>query len=478
MADTQLYQLTIAELADGYRSRKFSPVEVAQALLQRIEQMNDRLGAYITVAAGPALTAAREAEEALAKGGGRGLLHGVPIGLKDLIDTQSMPTTWGTAFRRGQAADEDAPVAKRLMQAGAVIIGKHNMLEFAMGGMDHNPHYGVSRNPWGLERFPGGSSTGTAVAVAAGLCPAGVGTDTGGSVRQPSSYCGITGLKTTNGLVSTRGVFPLAASADTVGPMARSVEDAVFMLQAMAGYEPSDPTSVQRTAVDYLAAIRQTSLGDLRVGVDRAWVEEGADDEIVKLWEQAIAVLQELGASIVEVTIPAPHDLRDMYRDIVNYEAARVHQKQFEIHGHEYGPESRARMETGLAITDRAYREAQVQRRQITAAVERLLTEVNVLALPTQPTVAPLLGSETAWFKGQSISVTPIRGRFNHLASFTKLPGLSVPMGFTSEDLPVGLQIVAPAFEDATSLRVGHSYQRATDWHRRPSPVMAGAISV
>ena len=476
MLDTPLFYLTIAELATGYRSRKFSPVEVTEAYLQRIQQLNDKLSAYITVAGDLAMAAAKEAERALAKGGDVGPLHGVPIGLKDLIDTKDMPTTWGAAFRRGQPAEEDAPLVKGLLQAGAIIIGKHNLLEFAMGGIDHNPHYGVIHNPWDLERFAGGSSSGTAAAVAAGLCAGGVGTDTGGSVRQPSAYCGITGLKTTHGLVNIRGVFPLGISADTAGPMVRSAEDAALMLQAMTGYEPSGPAGTQRGPVDYATALRRTSLKGVRVGVDRAWVEEGTDDEVLELWKQALAALEDLGATVDDVTIPIPHDLRDMYRDIVNYEALQAHRELFEVHGHEYGPEAKNRMESGRTVTDEAHQAALLRRQEIAADVEQLLTKVDVLAMPTQPSTAPFLGSGTARFNGELISIAAIRGRFSHLASFTRLPGLSLPMGFNSEGLPAGLQIVAPVFDEATALRVGHAYQQATAWHRRHPPVGAGDV--
>jgi aspartyl-tRNA(Asn)/glutamyl-tRNA(Gln) amidotransferase subunit A len=455
MGDSSLYYMTIGELTEGYRSRKFSPVEVVESYLDRIGHLNDRLGAFISVADEQAGIEARQAEKNFQKGSEPGELEGIPIGLKDLIDTKTLPTTWGANFRRGVFAEDDAVLVKGLLQQGAIIIGKHNLLEFAMGGIDYNPHYGVIRNPWNLERFAGGSSSGTAAAVAAGLCAGGVGTDTGGSVRQPSSHCGITGLKTTHGLVSVDGVFPLGKTADTAGPMARSAEDAAIILGAMVG-----------DSGQYISPLKDLSLDGVRIGVDRAWVEEGTDDEVFDLWAQALLVLKDLGAALIDITIPEPKDLRNVYRDIVNYEAFNFHKELFRLHGHEYGPEALRRMESGQTVTDEAHKAALKLKKEITARADGLFQTVDAIAFPTQPTTAPLLGSEMARFKGGMTSVPAIRARFSHFASFTGFPGLTVPIGFNSEGLPAGLQIVRPAFGEALGFRVGHAYQQSTDWHK------------
>jgi len=468
MVDESLCYLPITDLMVGYQSRQFSPVDVTEAYLRRIDQTNGVLHAYITVIPKDARIAARAAEDALLKSDDRGALHGIPLGLKDIIDQAGLPTTAGTSFRRDRAPD-DARVVRHLRRAGAVLLGKHNLLEFAMGGTDGNPHFGVAPNPWNLERFAGGSSSGTAAAVAAGLAAAGLGSDTGGSIRQPAAYCGITGLKPTHGLVSMLGVFPVAPSSDTVGPMTRSVADAAFVLQAITvGEEPG--SNLGPPPADYVSALTGGSLNTFRVGVDRPWVEQSADRDVVVAWEDTLKVLEDAGVAVVDVTIPEPRDLRAIYRDVVAYEAFQTHRASLMMHGDQYGSATRTRLEEGRRVPVQDYRRALESTRVLRADIDKLWSVVSVLLLPTQPTVAPRLGSQVAVLNDTETSVLPIRGRFTHLASLTGLPSLTIPAGFSREGLPVGVQMIGRAFGEPTLFRLGHAYQQATDWHlRRPS---------
>ena len=393
----------------GYRSRQFTPLEVTDAYLRRIDQTNGALHAYITVLSEEARIAARAAADSLLKSDNRGALHGIPLGLKDIIDYAGSPTTAGAVFRRDHRATQDAQVVRHLRKAGAVILGKHNLLEFAMGGADRNPHFGVTPNPWNLQRFAGGSSSGTAAAVAAGLAAAGLGSDTGGSIRQPAAYCGITGFKPTHGLVSTLGIFPVAPSADTVGPMTRTVDDAALLLQGMLVDEKVP--ALHLPPADYVSALTRGSLDAFRVGVDRSWVEQSADREVVVVWEDALKVLVEAGVSVVDVTLPEPKDLGALYRSVVGYEAFQTHRASLAMHGDQYGSAARIRLEEGRRVPAQDYRRALESTRMLRAEVDKLWPVVTVLSLPTQPTVAPRLGSQVAVMNGTETSVLPLRAR-------------------------------------------------------------------
>jgi Asp-tRNA(Asn)/Glu-tRNA(Gln) amidotransferase A subunit family amidase len=471
MSDESLCYLPIIELLAGYRSRTFTPLEVTDAYLRRIDQTNGILHAYVSVLPEDARTAARTAADARLESDDPRSLSGVPLGLKDIIDYAGVPTTAGAVFRRDHRAVADAPVTHHLRQAGAVILGKHNLLEFGMGGADGNLHFGITPNPWDLQRFAGGSSSGTAAAVAAGLAAAGLGSDTGGSIRQPAAYCGITGLKPTHGLVSMQGIFPVAPSADTVGPMTRSVADAALILKAITSDEQRRP-NLTLSITDYVAALTRGSLERFKIGIDRSWVEQNADREVVAAWEDALAVLVDLGVSVVNVSIPEPKDLSALYRDIVGYEAYQLHRVSLETHRDQYSSAARARLEEGRQVPEQNYRRALELTRVIRREVDQLWPVISVLLLPTQPTVAPRLGSQVALLNDTETSVLPIRGRFTHLASLTGLPSLSIPAGFSREGLPVGIQLLSQAWGETTLLRLGHAYQQMTDWHLRRPPAL------
>lgn len=452
-----LHYLTIADAARAIEAGSLSPVELTEAYLHRIGALDSTLGAYITVTAALARKAALEAEDAIGKGKYIGQLHGIPIGLKDLIDTAGIPTTWGTEWRRGVTAERDAVVTNRLADAGAVLLGKHALLEFAMGGVDHNAHYGYTRNPWNVDCFPGGSSSGTGSAVSAGLAAGGLGTDTGGSVRQPASYCGIVGLKPTNGLVNMEGIFPLSMSCDTVGPMARTAEDAAILLEGILGIQDGP----------YTGALASASLAGLRVGVPRAWITRDADEAVVAVIDAALAVFAGAGAEIVDVPLLPGDDTSTAYRGVTYYEAAAAHRSFFAEHATDYGSHVRQRLEDGQTITPAANAEAKAAASRLARDAERAMAGVDILALPTQPTPAPQFGQDQVTIAGEVFGMVAVRGRFTIPFNVYGWPGLSVPAGFAPDGLPVGLQLVGLPGRDAQLLAAGHAYQALTDWHQR-----------
>ncbi len=461
MNDSPFCYQTIAELICGYKANLFSPVEVIESHLERIQDLNNHLGAFINVSEDQSIALAKIAEKKFLRNEYTGKLEGIPIGLKDLIDTYDLPTTWGASFRRNTFASDDAYLVKQLRKHGAIIIGKHNLLEFAMGGIDYNPHYGATRNPWNMEHFSGGSSSGTGAAVAAGMSTAGIGTDTGGSIRHPSSHCGITGLRPTHGLISAQGVLPLGKTADSVGPMTRTVADIGIMLEAMLDSDLG--------GCDYTSALDLTDLEEIRIGIDPCWIEGVSHKEVLFLFRKAIEVFRNSGAVIIDIKIPEPKDLGFLYRDIVNYEAYRYHRTIFEASGSSYGPEACRRMESGRSVTDVEYNAALIKKQELTLAASDIFSRIDVMISPTQVQTAPKFqerSTETNLCSTESrTEFSSSMGAFLGFASFTGFPGLTIPMGFDSLRLPAGLQIVGPAFGEKTCLQVGHCYQMATNWH-------------
>ena len=460
MTNEPLYFQSIAAVAQAMRERTLSPVELTRAYLQRIDALDVTLASYITVTAERASADAQAAEAAITRGNYRGPLHGVPIGLKDLIDTAGITTTWGTGWRRGVAATSDALVAARLADAGAVLLGKHALLEFAMGGVDHNPHFGHTRNPWSLEHFPGGSSSGAGAAVSAGLAAGGLGTDTGGSIRQPASYSGIVGLKPTNGLVPMDGIFPMSISCDTVGPMTRTVEDNALLLDGMVA-EPGR----------YAGALGHGGLSGLTIGVPHAWIERDANADVAAAVLAGVEALRDAGAAIVDVALAPGEEDYAAYQGIVFYEAAATHRPLLAEHIEDYGAHVRTRLEGSAAITSADNAAAVAQAQRLTAKMTEGMAGVDVLVLPTQPTTAPAFGQDVVTIKGQVFQMVAVRGRFTIPFNLTGWPGLSVPTGFSPDALPIGMQLVAPANHEHLLFRVGHSYQLATDWHTQRPPV-------
>jgi aspartyl-tRNA(Asn)/glutamyl-tRNA(Gln) amidotransferase subunit A len=467
----ELTSLSLAEAAQLVRARKVSPVELTQECLARIERLGPKLNAFITVTEESALSQARAAEAEIARGEWKGPLHGVPIALKDNIETAGVRTTAGSAILNHFVPAQDAEVARRLRAEGAVILGKTNMHEFAYGGSSSISYFGAVRNPWGDsrtgERSPGGSSGGSAAAVAARLCYAAIGTDTGGSVRQPAAYCGIVGLKPTYGRVSTAGVIPLAWSLDHVGPLTRTVMDAALVLQTIAGYDPDDPASTPIAVPDYAAGIIPSTLS-LRLGILRAFFYDEAHPEIAAAMEEALRVLKKLTREQREVP-PLASDatytsVTRPYSTVLTAEAYEYHRENVAKSPDAYQPATLKRLRAGAEITPAAYMESRRRLEQIRHAMVDVFAEVDLLITPaiTVPpyTTAELTDPESA--RGKELQMLRNTRPINMLG----LPAISVPCGFTGDGLPIGMQIIGPPDGEEIVLRLAHAYEQATEWHK------------
>ena len=463
MDDATLCYRSIAELARDLRRGTLSPVEVTEASLRRIERLEPRLNAFIVVLAERALAEARQAERELRAGTSRGPLHGVPIALKDLVDVAGVPTTAGSGPRRDVLAATNATITRRLRAAGAVLIGKTNLHECAYGVTSANPHFGPVCNPWRLECVPGGSSGGSGAAVAAGLCAGAVGSDTGGSIRIPASLCGIVGLKPTYGLVSRAGVVALSWSQDHLGPMTRTVEDAALMLGALAGPDVRDPASANVESADYLTRLGH-GLAGLRVGVPRAYFWEQLDPAVERSTAAALGALERLGGRVREVDLPLMDEAMAAQQVISFAEAAAYHEADITSRPGAFGLDVRERLQAGLAVRAVDYLRAQRVRARLIEVMGAAMRGVDLLATPATPVVAPPIeGADAALLRGP---LTRCTGPFN----LTGLPALALPCGFTAEGLPIGLQFVGRAFNEATVLRAGHALEAALDltWRRPP----------
>jgi len=456
--------LSIAEAAELIAARKLSPVELTEALLRRIEALEGRVNAFITVDGDAAMAAARTAADEITKGVARGPLHGVPVALKDIFGVAGVRMTAGSKILAESAASEDAEATARLKAAGAVILGKLNLHEFAFGATGVNPHYGPARNPWDLERITGGSSSGSGASVASGECPAALGTDTGGSIRIPASMCGIVGLKPTYGRVSKRGVLPLSWSLDHVGPMTRTVEDAGIILQAIAGRDDADASTRDEPLPDYNQTVRVGVQG-LRIGVPKQFFFENVDAEVESAVRSALSLLEAMGAVIIEVDAPLISEIPGGVTAIMLPEALAYHQKWMTERPDDYGDDVRYRLELGATFLAVHYVQAQ-RRREMAVAAWRaeVFSKVEIIATPTTPITARLI-------EEGDLQVTFNLIRFTNPLNFLGVPAISVPCGFTGEGLPVGLQLAGRWWDEATVLRAAHTYEQATDWHQRRPPL-------
>lgn len=470
MASDELTRLSIAEAGDQLRRRAISPVELARAYLDRIQRQDGDLLAYITVLQAEALAAAAAAEEEIAQGRYRGPLHGIPVALKDLVMTRGIRTTCGSRILREWVPDADATVVTRLGQAGAVLLGKLNMHEFAYGPTGVNPHYGTPRNPWDPTRVPGGSSSGSGVAVAAGLAAGALGTDTGGSVRIPAALCGIVGLKPTYGRVSRAGVIPLAWSLDHVGPMTRTVADAAILLTVLAGRDPADPSTADVPVPDYRHALTQSVRG-LRLGLPKELFFERLDPEVRAAVLAAAQSLTGLGATLEEVPLPRiPHAGPASFA-IIASEATAYHEGYLKTRAAEYGADVRARLTTGQFVLAAQYLKAQRARQVIRAEVDAALTRVDALLFPTTPIPAPPVEAREVTLDGLTEDARWWLVRCTRPMNVTGHPALSVPCGFTSGGLPVGLQIVGRYFDEAMLLRIGYALEAVSPTRDRRPPL-------
>ena len=446
--------MSAAETSELIRSSQVSPVEVTQACLSRIAALNPELNAFITVTEEMALAQAREAEAEIQRGRWRGPLHGIPLGFKDLIDVAGVRTTAGSAVFEHHVPTEDAEVVRRLKAAGAVIIGKHNLHECAYGGSGVISRYGPARNPKDHQRITGGSSSGSAAAVAAGLCYGALGSDTAGSIRLPAAFCGIVGFKPTYGLVSIRGVIPLSWSYDHVGPIARTVTDAAMILQVIAGYDPDDFTSRNYPAADYAGAVGKRSR-KLRVGMPRAVFYDGMDSEVQPAIDAALRVITKISADVREVTIPVDAD-----RTVARAESYVFHQPNLAEHAGQYDPETLRRINTGADVTVSQYVQKLNELKLLRRRAGEFFQEVDVLVTPTTPVPPPLLAelqADMPRLRERELVMLRNTRPFNVLG----LPAISVPCGLTSAGLPVGLQIAGPPGGEAQVLAFARRFEKA-----------------
>jgi aspartyl-tRNA(Asn)/glutamyl-tRNA(Gln) amidotransferase subunit A len=451
---------TIATLARAIAARKISPVEATQEHLARIERLDGRIRAFITVDAEGALATARALEAELVAGRSRGPLHGVPLAHKDLCHVPSLPTSCGTLTREYFTSPFECTAVARLREAGAVMLGKLNMAELAMGPFGDNAHHGDVQNPRREGHCAGGSSSGSAAAVAAGFALAALGSDTGGSIRLPAACCGVVGLKPTYGRVSRAGAMPLSWSLDHMGPLTRTVADAATVLGIIAGYDPRDATSSRR-GVPYYERTLETPIAGLRVGVAENYYFDGITDEMAGAVHAALRAIEGLGAVVTQVRLPDPQPLVDVSNVISRSESATIHSRVLRDRPHELQAAVRARLETGFHISAHDYLQALRLRGRLTRAfVREVFGEVDLLVLPVIPEPAPALEAVKA---GTADEIVARMGRFSRLTrpfNGLGLPALALPCGALSDSRPLALQIVGRPFDEATVLRLGHAYQR------------------
>ncbi len=451
--------------ARALRDKELSPLELTEAYLRRIEELNPQVNAYITVTAERALEDARRATEELAAGKARGPLHGIPIAHKDLYETAGIRTTGGARIHTNHIPEADCTVARKLREAGTILLGKLNTHEYAFGVTTNNPHFGPTRNPWDLERIPGGSSGGAGAAIAAGLATATTGSDTGGSIRMPASVCGVVGLKPTYGRVSKAGVLPLSYRFDHTGPLTRTVEDAALMLNAIAGYDPGDATSLRVPVEDATAGLGAGIRG-LRIGVPRGYFFDHLEDEIAEAIETAITEFTRLGAKVCDVAIPGVAEAVGGLFGFVIAEAQEIHADSLRDRPDDFGADLRAILE-GAAPDTAALMASLRACDALTAAMRTTLETVDVLITPTTPITAVRIGQESVRYGDMEESVMFAMIRCTAPFNATHLPALSLPCGFSRAGLPVGMQVVGRPFDEATVVRVGHAFEQATNWHSR-----------
>jgi len=462
MSNAELCTKSLNEVAALLASRAVSPVELTRATLQRIDELDGALNSFLTVVPERALAAARTAESEIARGTYRGPLHGIPIGVKDLCATRGVRTTCASGVLLDAVPDHDATVVRRLEAAGAVIVGKTNLTEFALIG--YHPKLPRPRNPWNTNHDTGGSSGGSGAATAAGLCFAAIGTDTGGSIRFPSGWCGVVGLKPTYGRVSRAGVFPLAASLDHVGPMVRRVADAAVVVDAIAGFDPGDPTTLREPPPRCAAAIGGDVRG-VRIGWDAAYVNAGADPDAAAVVQRAVRVLESAGAHIVELALPPVEDVLPAWPVLCAAEAAAAHVATYPSRAADYGPSFRSFLEYAATLSAQDYAahhdRCMVWSGQLRGAFEH----IDVLACPSTFATAPPL-EFIGPFDPFTAELVPFM-RFTAPFNFSGSPTLCVPCGFSPDGLPYSLQLVGRHGDEALLCRVGHAYEEASDWHRR-----------
>ena len=464
MPDTPLHYQTIAEVAARLQARELSPVELTSAILQRIEALDGDLKSYATVMADSALASARTAEREIAAGNYRGGLHGVPIAVKDLCFTAGVATMGGAQVLRDFIPDFDGTVVQKLNAAGAVILGKLNLTEGAMAG--YNPQFQIPVNPWGADRWSGASSSGSGVATAAGLCYGSLGSDTGGSIRFPAAACGIVGIKPTWGRVSRYGVLALAQSLDHIGPMTRSASDAGVMLQAIAGHDPNDPTSLTAPVPNMLEGLERGVRG-VRIGVDERYIGDTVDPELAAAVLDGARLLESRGATLVPVRMPDIEPYSRAWGVLCSAEAAAAHRETFPSRSDEYGPWFRGWLELGLRHSATDYAIASYQRLACNGILAEIFANIDVLVCPSMTTPPERVTPEALY--GPMDEEEWTWGRFTVPYDFSGAPTISLPCGLSSEGLPLGIQFVGRHLAEPLLVQVGHAYEAATQHQMRPN---------
>jgi aspartyl-tRNA(Asn)/glutamyl-tRNA(Gln) amidotransferase subunit A len=463
--------MSLTAVAQAIAEKRLSSREATQSCLTRIAQWQPRLNAFMSIEAEAALAAADDADAALSKGNNRGALHGVPLAHKDMYYDAGKVVTCGTRIRRDFVATSTSTALQRLKDAGTVRLGSLQMSEFAYGPTGHNAHYGPVHNPFAPDHITGGSSSGSGSAVAARLTFAALGSDTGGSIRMPAHFCGVTGLKTTWGRVSRAGAMPLSQSLDTVGPLARSAEDCALLLGLMAGADPRDPTAATGPLPDYMAATRQAMKG-VRIGVPTAFYVDDLDSEVARVLDETIAAFKQQGAEIVSVELPDQRQLTAACQFVIAVEAAAFHKRWLIERPQDYGPQVLMRLQNGLAIPGVSYLEAMRWRGQALSAHAAAVAGVDAVIAPVAPTAAPTIAESDVGNSPGAEAVIQRLTRFTRPVNYLGVPSLAIPCGFTRGGLPVGMQLIGRSFDEATLLRIGAAFQRATDFHEKlPKPI-------
>jgi len=453
-----LNTLNITTALDALRGRKITPQDLAAACLSETERLNSALKAFITVndlQTALNLEPAPNVPAVLVNA-----LRGIPIAVKDLFDTAGIRTTIGSRFFADHVPTEDAFVVEKLRQSGATILGKTNTHEIALGVTGDNPHFGTARNPWNTQRIPGGSSSGSAIAVATGMALGALGTDTGGSIRIPASLCGIVGFKPTYGRVSTRGVFPLSWNLDHVGPLTSSVRDAALMLQVISLYDPIDPASIKMLTGDYLGHLVD-DIGGRKIALGVGEYVEAADPQVSNAVCQAVKVLESLGCKVQEVNVDWLRDAALANKTMTQADGAAVHRDRIREHPEMFGEDVRRRLQDGAKTTSTEYALARRTQAEVRKRCEMFFESHDFLILPTTPIAAPTIAGHDAVEQAGRLT------RFTAPFNLTGLPAVSVPCGFTSDELPIGMQIVSRAWADAKVLNIAYAYEQATEWHEQ-----------
>ena len=470
MDTLEICYMGAGDLSKLVQSKEISPVEIIEAHLTRIDATEPMLNSFITLLADQARKSARQAEKDIQAGRYKGPLHGIPVALKDLYNTGGVRTTSGSKIFDTFIPTEDCTVAAKFHQAGAILLGKLNMHQFAYGPTGENPDYGHMHNPWNPDMVTGGSSGGSGSAAAAGQCTITTGSDTGGSIRIPAALCGIVGLKPTYGLVSRYGLSSLSWSLDHPGPMTRTVEDTAITMNVIAGHDPKDVASAKVDIPDYTSALTGDVKG-LRIGIVKEYFEAPLDPQVRKAVMDAISLLESMGAEIKEVSYPMFNQSQAISSTVLMAEATAYHRDLLEKDGHQLYDPVRQRLEAGLFISAAEYLRAQQARSIFDQQGRRLLDEVDLLAGPTEPVTAPEIMASKVMAGEQEVGVVGALTQYTRPYNINGFPAISVPCGFSDDGMPIGLQLAGRPFDELTVLRAAHAYEQANDWHTRRPPI-------